>query len=89
MHAALEAGGVDLFKRASYLNQEQAKEAVAISQNQPTSIEATKLLRHMSDDEINEELEVIDSLESDESIKVDQHNDVKLWEDKTSFQVRA
>lgn len=42
----------------------------------------------MSDDEINEELEVIDSLESDESIKVDQHNDIKLWEDKTAFEVR-
>ena len=42
----------------------------------------------MSDDEINEELEVIDSLESDESIKVDQHNDIKLWEDKTEFQAR-
>ena len=42
----------------------------------------------MSDDEINQELEVIDSLESDESVKADQHNDIKLWEDKTSFQAR-
>ena len=36
MHAALEAGGLDLFKRASYLNQEQAKEAIAVNQGQPT-----------------------------------------------------
>ena len=73
LHAALEIGGVDLFRRAQELSAAQATDLLLMKQDEPTGKQAYESLRREVDSQISSDYEDIPA------DMADPQDDLKLW----------
>ena len=74
MHAALDIGGIDLYKRAKQLSQVQAADVLAMQQGKLTNKQELEKLQREVDSNVSSDYEDI-------AAEVDAQDDLKLWKE--------